>query len=84
MSVGDDWRQRVIAMSTERGDFVQDDSGYYVYWPDRVRGYVGAAELRIIADHLDAMNAEWDAQVQREVGTADTSSAPTSEAGDGR
>ena len=63
------YRDRVIGMSTERGDFIVNDDGYQVYWPKRESlGYLGAAELRILADHLDWLNAEWDAEVKRLLG----------------
>lgn len=63
-----EWRERVVRMSTERGDFVAGDDGYYVYWPkDYPGGSVAAHDLRILADHLDSLNAEWDAQVKRDL-----------------
>lgn len=37
------------------------DDGYKVWWPNNnLNGYVTADDLRIIADHLDELNKEWD------------------------
>jgi hypothetical protein len=42
--------------------------GYYKYWPVQRVGYWDAAPMRAIADLLDHVNSEWDAQVQRDCG----------------
>jgi hypothetical protein len=45
-------------------DIIRNDDGYYVYWPLVLRGYYTSEMLRMIADHLDSHNAEWDATVK--------------------
>lgn len=40
------------------------DDGYYVYWPPLRSGYVTAYFLRLVADKLDEVNADWNATVQ--------------------
>lgn len=58
-------RDRCMAISKERGDFVCGDDGYFVYWPTGNRhGALDAIHLRWLAEELDKMNAAWDAQVQ--------------------
>lgn len=48
-------------------DWVCGDDGYWVYWPEaKNMGAYSAWHLRAIADHLDALNAEWDAIVQND------------------
>jgi len=42
--------------------------GYYYVCFDKTFGFLSAHDLRIIAGHLDEINAEWDALVQREIG----------------
>jgi hypothetical protein len=44
-------------------DIVTMEDGYKVWWPLHGHGYVNAVDLRIIADYLDELNKEWDAQV---------------------
>lgn len=47
------------------GDFVMDVDGYYGWWP--LRGKTGSwpsYALRMIADKLDELNAEWDNEVR--------------------
>ena len=47
-------------------EFVAGDDGYYVYWPESATGGAYSAHmLREIANHLDTLNADWDAQVQK-------------------
>lgn len=49
-----------------RDDFVTLEDGYKYYWPyGEHRGAMSAELLRLIADELDAANAEWDAIVQQ-------------------
>jgi hypothetical protein len=56
-------QRRFIKRVLERGDIAQDDSGYYVYWPQDMQGYLASHHLRWIAEHLDELNAQWDQQV---------------------
>ena len=39
------------------------DDGYQYFWIAN-RGALSASDLRIIADELDRLNADWDAQVK--------------------
>ena len=60
---------RILQMAEERGDFVRGDDGYWVFWPDRTNvGALAAWELRVLADELDRLNAEWDQVVTKGVG----------------
>lgn len=62
---GETYKKRVIRMSTQRGDFVQGDDGYYVFWPDsHNHGALSPADLRILADHIDKLNEPWDKIIQ--------------------
>ena len=64
----DDTEARALAraliekLKSEKG-IAMTEAGYYVFWPTRLRGYFCAAELRVIADEIDKMNADWDAEV---------------------
>lgn len=64
-----EYRNRVIQMCDERDEFGPLEDGYVYYWPSAKQGAIAAEELRIIADELDRRNAEWDAQVQRDIAT---------------
>lgn len=65
MTEVEDYKSRVIRISTERGDFVQGDDGYYVYWPDSTnRGSLSETDLRILADHIHKLNEPWDKIIQ--------------------
>lgn len=46
------------------GHFVRDVDGYFYYSPS-ADGLWGEYELRLIADKLKEMNAEWDAEVAK-------------------
>ena len=46
------------------GDIAKDVDGYYYWWPLTRTGAWQAYALREIADLLDEMNADWDAEVQ--------------------
>jgi len=60
----DSYKQRVLRMSRERGDFVSGDDGYWVWWPTgRSVGAVTAIELRVLAEELDRLNADWDKEI---------------------
>ena len=48
-------------------DFEKLDDGYVYYFKSKP-GAIGSFELRAIADELDRRNAEWDAQVKRDLG----------------
>lgn len=43
------------------------ESGHKVWWPYD-DGYLTANDLRIMADYLDELNKDWDAQIQKEIG----------------
>lgn len=52
----------------DMGTLEMDVDGYYKYWPVQRAGYWDAPPLRAIAELLDHVNAEWDAQVQKDCG----------------
>jgi hypothetical protein len=57
------WSQSLV--DKVRGDFVTLEDGYKYYWPHGEHsGAMSAELLRLIANELDAANAEWDAIVQ--------------------
>ena len=55
----------IMQKAHEAGDIIALDDGYYYFWNG---GGLSAQNLRDIADGLDLLNAEWDAQVQKEAG----------------
>ncbi|MEO5344672.1 MAG: hypothetical protein H7842_15395 [Gammaproteobacteria bacterium SHHR-1] len=52
----------------DMGALEMDVDGYYKYWPEQRAGYWDAPPMRAIADLLDHVNAEWDAQVRKDCG----------------
>lgn len=52
--------ERIVKVASK--DIVADVDGYFAYWVEG--GSWRAADLRVIADHLDELNAPWDAQVK--------------------
>jgi hypothetical protein len=47
------------------GDFLMSPDGYYDWWPESDRdGSLPSYVLRMLADELDKLNADWDKQVQ--------------------
>ena len=50
------------------GTLEMDVDGYYKYWPVQRIGYWDVQLMQAIADLLDHVNAEWDAQVQEACG----------------
>lgn len=55
---------RLIAMSDERRDFVEDVDGLVYFWPGRPTGSFSSWMLRALADELDRRN---DAVYQQEM-----------------
>lgn len=45
------------------GDFITNDDGYEVFWPEGNHGYYDPFVLRAIADELDKRNGPWDDQI---------------------
>lgn len=62
-------RARVIAVATQREEFVTLEDGFVYYWPWRKPHYwtgaLSAHVLRWIADELDARNAQWAADMEK-------------------
>lgn len=57
--------QALIQQLHERGEISTSDDGYFYYWPAaKFGGCISARQLRVIADHLDKLNAEWDSQIK--------------------
>jgi hypothetical protein len=66
MVMTEDYRQRVIRMTNERNEFIPGDDGMFVYWPNRPdMGALTPADLRILADELDRLNAGWQAELDK-------------------
>ncbi len=62
------YRQRVIRVSEERGEFVTDADGYVYWWPEESpNGHLASHHLRWLADELDRRNREWDRQIARDL-----------------
>ena len=59
----EEYRQRIIRMSEERGEFVTDVDGYIYFWPRDGGGHLAAHHLRWLADELDSRNEIWDRQI---------------------
>lgn len=57
--------QKVIATAERRRDFVKLEDGYVYYWPC-MSGAFSAWILRVIADELDRLNADWNKMVQEQ------------------
>jgi len=60
-------KERVLESVTKDIETLED--GYKAWWPLHGSGYLLASDLRIIADYLDELNADWDKQVQEGVGS---------------
>jgi hypothetical protein len=45
-------------------DFVTENDGFEVFWPEGDHGYYDAAVLRAIADELDKRNGPWKDQLE--------------------
>ena len=61
MSKYEEYKERTISVIKEDCCMLED--GYLRYWPQQIRGYLSADDLRIIADYLDESNKAWDDQV---------------------
>lgn len=57
----------VVQMAEERGELFADVDGFVYYWP-KTGGSLSAHHLRQLADELDRRNAEWEAQIARDLG----------------
>lgn len=47
------------------GEFVLNDDGYWVYFPEHKGGYWDEYFLRLVLDKLSAMNKPWDEEVNK-------------------
>ena len=61
------YRQRLLQVAKERGDFVLAEDGFWVYWPTHPHsaGAIASPELRILADELDRLNKPWQEQMDK-------------------
>ena len=50
------YKQEIIDLVEEYGDFAVASHGFFIYWPGRSRGSFNAQDLRILADELDRRN----------------------------
>lgn len=57
----------VVCNTCHCGQLCVEVDGYYYYWPTTRGGFVDAHFLRQIADKLDELNKDWDAQVQADL-----------------
>ena len=57
-------KERILEVIRQHDEFVKDVDGYFYYSPENHRGHMSASALRIIADELDRINAEWDAHIR--------------------
>jgi len=48
----------------DMGELYKEIDGYYVYWPIDRKGFWSSVPMRIIADKLDELNADWDREVK--------------------
>jgi len=51
-------------MIVDAGEFIRDDSGFFVYWPEKAQGCYASYVLRWIADELDRLNAPIQAELE--------------------
>ena len=59
-------RDEVIAHITANKDIIVIEDGFWVYWPTKEsQGFLRPHDLRVIADHLDELNAPWEAQINK-------------------
>lgn len=65
--MSESYRERVIRMTEERGEFVTGDDGYVIFWPEGKHGGLSEVDLIILSEELHRRNEAWDAQVQAEV-----------------
>jgi len=55
-----DGRYKVFFESKYLGDFVRDVDGFFYYWPSEDGGCWSAWTLRLIANELEELNADWN------------------------
>lgn len=60
---------RVISAVENQKGFVQEVDGY-VYFQPPGGGLMSSGTLRVIADHLDRVNEQWNRTVEDEIGTS--------------
>jgi len=48
---------------TQIGEFLKKEDGYFDFWPKLGGGYWRSCILRDLANHLDALNKEWDDEI---------------------
>lgn len=49
------------------GQIYREVDGYFVFAPNDRGGFFDAQSLRAIADYLDQLNKDWDAQIQEDM-----------------
>ena len=64
----EDQAHKLIQTVYMRDEIQPLEDGFYRYFPSS-RGGLNAWELRTIADELDNRNRDWQAQIDRELGT---------------
>ena len=64
METTEEYRQRIIKTSDERGEFVTDVDGFVYWWPDgSPNGHLAPHHLRWLADELDRRNKKWQKNI---------------------
>ena len=61
-------KQRLIQISDQRKEFVQDVDGFIYWWPDgSPNGHFSSHHLRWLADELDKRNKPWNEQIAKDL-----------------
>ena len=55
---------RIVKQINEQEEIVTFEDGFKYYWPVSNRGAFSSHDLRTIADYLDELNKDWQAQVE--------------------
>lgn len=59
----------IIELIQRDKEIVIDVDGFYYFWPEGYnKGHFSSHHLREIADHLDKINAPWNAIIEKEIG----------------
>jgi hypothetical protein len=57
---------QIISIAKSRNEFVQDVDGFFYWWPNSGHGgHLAAHHLRTLADELDRLNADWNAEIDK-------------------
>lgn len=63
-----DRKTSIVTRIRELKELVMMDDGFWYYWPDKnSTGGYSMTYLRIIADHLEELNHDWEEQIGRDL-----------------